>query len=144
MNESPWKAQSTRILVVEDEPGDQALLQLAVQRNGVAAELVPCMTGTEALAQLQESDPLPDLILLDLRLPDMDGLELLEAVKSNRTWSRIPVIILSGSNEPNDVAEGYRRQASAYLQKPSNQDGWHSLVRSFTDYWLKVVLLPHQ
>lgn len=138
---APWQAQSVRILVVEDDATDQELLQLAIERNGVAAELIPCLTGREALDQL-ENEQLPDLILLDLRLPDIDGLVLLREIKQRIEWSSIPVIVLSGSDDPTDVQSSYARQASAYLQKPTSHDGWQDLVRSFTDYWLKVVLLP--
>ncbi len=139
--EGPWRTQSLRILLVEDDPADQELLRLAIERNGVSATVVPCDTGARALRILDEG-PLPDLILLDLRLPDVDGLDLLEQIKQHAPWSRIPVIILSGSTDPEDIEKGYAQQASAYLQKPTSQEGWQHFVRSFTDYWLKVVLLP--
>jgi len=136
-----WQAYAIRILVVEDDPADQELLRIAVERNGVQAEIVPVLTGRAALATL-DTEPLPDLILLDLRLPDIDGLDLLSRVKQHARWSIIPVIILSGSTERADVERGYAEHAAAYLQKPTTQQGWQQLVRSFTDYWLKVVLLP--
>ncbi|MEM6926762.1 MAG: response regulator [Myxococcota bacterium] len=136
-----WEAQALRILVVEDDLDDQELLRLAIERNDVAATLEPAFSGRDALQMLEDGPP-PDLILLDLRLPDMAGLEILRRVKQHPQWARIPVIILSGSANPTDVEEGYAAHASAYLQKPTSRDGWQQLVRSFVDYWLKAVLLP--
>lgn len=136
-----WQTQALRILVVEDNAGDQELLRVAVERNRVSAELRSCLTRRDTLDALVLG-PLPDLILLDLQLPDGHGLDLLREIKENESWARIPVIILSSSAEPHEVEAGYAAQASAYLQKPTSQDGWQKLVRSFTDYWLKVVLLP--
>jgi len=135
-----WHSQAVRILMVEDDPADQELLRETLRRNGITAELMECATGRATLERLAQ-DPLPDIILLDLRLPDVDGLEVLRAIKADRRCSRIPVIVLSMSNDPADIDESYARQASAYLQKPETYEGWQDLVRSFTDYWLKVVLL---
>ncbi|MEN0067165.1 MAG: response regulator [Myxococcota bacterium] len=134
-----WRSDVIRILVVEDDPADQELLRLAIDHNQVAAELVLCLTAEAALHRLR-SPPMPDLVLLDLRLPDMDGLELLDKIKQSPEWSSLPVIILSNSTNADDVAKGYARHAAAYLLKPSSLEDWHGLVRSFTDYWLRALL----
>lgn len=141
MNEGPWQAHVVRILVIEDDPADQELLQLAIERNDVSAELISCFTGRSALETL-EAGPLPDLVLLDLHLPDMDGISVLKEIKQHEVWAPLPVIILSGSSDRDDVERGYAHHAAAYLQKPGTQQGWQKLVRTFTDYWLTVVLLP--
>ena len=137
----PWSPQAFRILVVEDDESDLELLRFAIERNDVQAKVVPAFTGRAAL-ELLAAGQLPDVIILDLRLPDMDGIEVLTRLKQDPRLAGIPVIILSNSTDPRDVEEGYRHHAAAYLQKPTSEDSWQQLVRSFTDYWLKVVLLP--
>lgn len=138
---NPWVPQTVDLLVIEDDPNDLALLKAAIDRNGVRASVRSAGSGAAALQELETSTP-PDLILLDLRLPDMDGIEVLETLKRDPSLVRIPVIILSGSTNPADVDAGYALHAAAYLPKPHTVDGWQHLVRVFRDHWLKMVLLP--
>lgn len=138
---SHWETQSLQLLVIEDSPHDLELLRLAIERNSVDATLHTHSTGHAGLRALA-TEPLPDVVLLDLRLPDMDGIDVLRQIKRHPSSARIPVVILSGSSDPTDIQEGYAQQASAYLQKPTTAEGWQALVRSFSEFWLQTVLLP--
>ena len=88
--------------------------------------------------------PRPDLILLDLNLPKMDGREVLGLIKEDKSLKWIPTVILTTSNAESDVLTSYRLQANCYLNKPVELDAFESLVRSINDFWLTRVKLPHE
>lgn len=137
----PWSPRPVEILVVEDTPADLRLLQISFDSHNMPAQLHAVPSGTEALAFL-EDNPRPDLVLLDLKMSGMSGHEVLASMKQDPRLSQIPVVVLSNSDDPGDVSESYRLQAAAFLQKPDSLEGYAQLVQAFSDFWLRVALLP--
>ena len=133
-----------RILLVEDNPSDVALFLRAFGRGRVPHTVVVAADGQEALDHLHGpekgpvSDPseFPDLILLDLKLPKVDGLEVLRRVRQTPRTRRIPVVILSSSTEYADLSAGYDLGANGYIRKPVSFDQFLSAVECLGHYWL--------
>ena len=135
------------VLLVEDSPGDVRLTQEAFRESNV--QLHVASDGVEAMAFLRhEGDhvraPRPDLILLDLNLPKMDGREVLAQIKADRSLKTIPTVILTTSESEADIVKSYQLQANCYLSKPVQLDAFESLVGSINDFWLTRVKLPRQ
>jgi len=133
-----------RILLVEDNPSDVALFLRAFSRGRVPHTVVIAADGQEALDRLHGSedgpvsDPseFPDLVLLDLKLPKVDGLEVLRRLRQNPRTRRIPVVILSSSTEYADLSAGYDLGANGYIRKPVSFDQFLSAVECLGHYWL--------
>ena len=132
------------ILLVEDNPGDVVLTEEALLESKVLNRLSVAEDGVEALRRLRREGPYadhprPDLILLDLNLPRMDGREVLAAIKTDPELRRIPVVILTTSQAERDVAEAYDRHANCYIVKPVDLDQFIHVVRTIEGFWLSVV-----
>lgn len=131
------------ILLVEDNPGDVVLIQRAFKHHPFKNPVhwhVAC-DGVEALQLLRRKEgPRPDLILLDLNLPKITGLEILAKIKSDADLQRIPVIVLTSSNAPDDIAESYMLQAICYIQKPSTYRKFDDVVKQIEEVWLSYLL----
>ena len=137
------------VLLVEDSPGDVRLTQEAFRDSGKPVRLHLASDGVEALAFLRcegiyADAPRPDLILLDLNLPKMDGREVLKEIKKDRNLKTIPTIILTTSDDEVDVLISYQLQANCYLRKPAHWDAFDNLVRSINAFWLTRAKLPQQ
>jgi two-component system, chemotaxis family, response regulator Rcp1 len=137
------------VLLVEDSPGDVRLTQEALREANRAIHLHVAFDGVEAMAFLRHegvhaSAPRPDLILLDLNLPRMDGREVLAQVKADESLRTIPTIILTTSEAEGDILKSYQLQANCFLSKPVQLDAFESLVKSINDFWLMKVKLPHK
>ncbi len=135
------------VLLVEDNTGDVRLTQEAFIHCGRAVTLHFACDGMEAMAFLNcdgshTDAPRPDLILLDLNLPGLDGREVLARIKSNEGLKAIPVIILTTSDAEADVLMSYQLQANCYLRKPAQWDAFDDLVRSINSFWLTRAKLP--
>lgn len=135
------------ILLVEDNPGDVELTRNALQRAKVRNALHVVEDGEEAMAFLRREGeyaqaPRPDVILLDLNLPRMDGREVLAEVKSDPELMNIPVVVLTTSSAEQDIVRSYRLHANCYITKPVDLDQFIEVVRSIQDFWLTVVKLP--
>ena len=135
------------ILLVEDNPGDVRLTQEAFTDAAINNDLYVVRNGQEALDFLyqdgdHEDAPRPDLVLLDLNLPKVDGMTVLEKIKTSDRLRRIPVIVLTSSEAEEDVVESYENHSNAYLTKPIDPDEFLDLVRSFERFWLTLVELP--
>jgi two-component system response regulator len=129
-------ADSATILLVEDNPDDAALTELAL-RAGVAARLEIARDAGEAVDYLfGNGHDAPRLVLLDLGLPDADGLEVLRRVRQDERTRLIPVVILTSSMAPDDVAASYRMGANSYVRKPVDFDEFSERVRQIGSYWL--------
>ena len=136
-----------RILMVEDNEGDVLLTRLALKDSKILVELDVVEDGVEAIDYLRHRGkhagaPRPDLILLDLNLPRMDGREVLTEVKSDPDLRRIPVVILSGSSAEEDLVRAYDLHANCYVVKPVGAEEFAKIVKAIPSFWLSVVALP--
>jgi chemotaxis family two-component system response regulator Rcp1 len=132
----------TRILLVEDNRADALLIQEALRQVSDAHTVDLVTDGEQAIAHLRGSGARPDLMLLDLNLPRKDGREVLAEVKSDPTLSEIPVIILTTSSAPPDVAFAYRHHANSYMRKPLGMDRLVESVSAIRDFWMRTATLP--
>jgi chemotaxis family two-component system response regulator Rcp1 len=137
------------VLLVEDSPGDVRLTKEAFRLANKAIQLHVANDGVEAMAFLKRTGvhtdaPRPDLILLDLNLPKMDGREVLARIKEDDSLKLIPTVILTTSDAENDIVKSYQLQANCYLMKPVQLDSFETLVTSINDFWLTKVKLPQQ
>ncbi|HSJ47218.1 MAG TPA: response regulator [Gammaproteobacteria bacterium] len=139
------------ILLIEDNPDDEALTLRALQKNNILNKVVVARDGAEALDYLfcrgsyAERDPLdlPELVLLDLKLPKVDGLEVLKQLRAAQETRRLPVVILTSSNEQRDIVAGYDLGANSYIRKPVDFTQFTEAVRQLGVYWLVLNVPPH-
>ena len=138
-------ANSTKvILLVEDNPDDEALTIRALRRNNIANEVVVAHDGAEALDYLfatglhagRDWRVLPQIVLLDLKLPKLDGLEVLRRVRTDERTRLLPVVILTSSDEEHDLISGYSFGANSYVRKPVDFAQFSEAVRQLGLYWL--------
>jgi len=136
------------ILLIEDNPDDVALTLRALKRNNIANEVSHAKDGAEALALLGEGSlpgegpHLPALILLDLKLPKIDGLEVLRRIRADAQLKRLPVVILTSSNEQDDIIRGYDLGANGYVRKPVDFQQFAEAVKTLGLYWLVLNQAP--
>lgn len=135
------------ILMVEDNPGDARLTMEGFKGAAVAHNLSVVEDGVEAMAHLHREGKYadarrPDLILLDINLPRMDGREVLSAIKSDDDLRRIPVVVLTTSDAEEDILRMYNLHANCYLTKPLDLEKFIEVVRSIEHFWLNVAKLP--
>jgi CheY-like chemotaxis protein len=124
------------ILLVEDNPDDAALTELAL-RQGISAKLEIARDGQEAVDHLSnEANDVPQLVLLDLRLPNVNGLEVLRRIREHDRTRLIPVVIMTNSSAPSDVAAAYQYGTNSYIRKPVDFDQFAELIRLIGSYWL--------
>lgn len=140
-------AKPIAILLVEDNPGDVRLTREALRDARVRNTMHTVGDGVEALAFLRQEgryagELRPDLILLDLNLPRMNGFELLQAIKTNDSFKLIPVVILTTSQAEQDIVKGYDLHANAYVTKPVDLEQFIHVIKSIEDFWLEIVRLP--
>jgi CheY-like chemotaxis protein len=131
------------ILLVEDNPGDIRLTRKAFEKAKLHNRLHVARTGQDALDFLFDDtdDPGADLVLLDLKLPDYDGLDILREIKQDSDLRRIPVVVLTSSEAEEDIVESYDRYANAFLSKPVDFNDLVSMVREIDDFWVSLVKL---
>jgi two-component system, chemotaxis family, response regulator Rcp1 len=142
-------AEPKEVLLVEDNPGDVRLTREAFSETSGTIRLHVVSNGVEALAFLRQEGPhaaapRPDLILLDLNLPKMDGREVLVQIKRDERLKTIPAIILTTSEAETDIVKSYQLGANCYLSKPVQLEAFESLVKSINDFWLTRAKLPQQ
>ncbi len=135
------------VLLVEDSPGDVRLTQEAFLNANPTVHLHVANDGAEAMVFLRHQGahsnaPRPDLILLDLNLPKMDGREVLAHIKQDESLKTIPTIILTTSDDEVDIVKSYKLQANCYLNKPVQLDHFDNLLKSINDFWLRDAKLP--
>ncbi|HVS36790.1 MAG TPA: response regulator [Gemmataceae bacterium] len=135
------------ILLVDDDPEDVLLTREGLRRSPVPGHVNVVSDGDEALAYLRGQGDyatalLPDLILLDLKMPRKGGLEVLAEIKADEDLRRIPVIVLTTSDAPEDILRAYDLQASSFVTKPSDLEEFHRVMDSMNDFCLTVVKLP--
>ena len=130
-----------RILLIDDNPHDVELALNAFQDSG-DHEVSVAASGAEALAALRGSRLLPDLILLDLKMPQMDGLAVLDAIRAEASTRSIPVVMLSTSGEDRDIQDCYAHGASAYVIKPLDFGQFREAMHTITAFWANLNRLP--
>jgi chemotaxis family two-component system response regulator Rcp1 len=140
---------SIEVLLVEDSPGDVRLTREALRDANPAIQLNVATDGIDAMAFLRREGPhvqavRPDLILLDLNLPRMDGRQVLAQIKLDDRLKTIPTIILTTSNAEADILKSYQLHANCYLRKPVQLEAFESLVKSINDFWLTKATLPRR
>lgn len=136
------------ILLVEDDPGDQKLVKISLKDQRIANDLHIVNNGNEALEYLYERGnysegvPRPDLILLDLNMPGMNGKELLKLIKSDENLRSIPVIVLTTSDSEIDILESYNLHASGYIKKPVDLTEFKEVMKQLGVYWFVICKIP--
>jgi CheY-like chemotaxis protein len=141
--------RAVEILLVEDNPGDVRLTIEGLKEAKVRNNLHVARDGVEAIEFLRRQGKFadavrPDLILLDLNLPRMDGREVLATIKSDADLKTIPVVVLTTSSAEQDVLHSYELQANSYITKPVDLEQFIKVVRSIEDFWLTIVTLPNK
>jgi CheY-like chemotaxis protein len=141
--------RQVEVLLVEDDPGDVLMTKEAFDDYKVKNQLHVVNDGAEAMAFLRRegeyaSAPRPDLVLLDLNLPRMDGREVLQAIKSDAELASIPVVVLTTSEAEEDVLRSYSLHANAYVTKPVDFERFIAVVRQIDDFFVTVVRLPNR
>ncbi len=144
---APELLKPIEILLVEDNPGDVRLTKEALKEAKVINNLTVLKDGVEALAVLRQEGSYaaakrPHLILLDLNLPRKDGREVLAQIKADDALRRIPVVVLTTSEDEQDVLKSYNLHANCYVTKPVDLERFIKVVRSIEDFWLGIVVLP--
>jgi two-component system response regulator len=142
--EVAMRSSATTMLLVEDNPDDEALTLRAFQKNNIANQIVVARDGAEALDYLfgtgrhsgRDVSVQPQLILLDLKLPKIDGIEVLRQLRANEATRLQPVVILTSSNEERDIVSSYRFGANSYIRKPVDFEQFMDAVRQLGLYWL--------
>jgi len=132
------------VLLVEDNPDDELLTIRAFQKNNIANEIIVVHDGLEALDFLfcrnnfADRDPksTPQVILLDIKLPKLNGLEVLKAIRQNDNTALLPVVMLTSSKEERDVIDSYQLGANSYIRKPVDFNQFQECVRELGLYWL--------
>ena len=140
---------SLEVLLVEDSPGDVRLTRQAFRAANQQVRLHVVADGVEAMAFLRHegayaSAPRPDLTLLDLNMPRMDGREVLAHIKEDASLKTIPTVILTTSDAEEDITTSYQLHANRYFSKPVRLEEFEALVKSISDFWLATAKLPGQ
>lgn len=141
------KQRPAQVLLIEDNVGDALLTRRAFKSAKIANQLTVASSGEEALALLlkkeeQTGSLMPDIILLDLNLPQMSGQDVLSFIKNNEKLRHIPVIVLSSSKAEQDVIKSYNLHANGYLIKPINIDSFNDVIQKIEAFWFTLVVMP--
>src|ERR1700755_554672 len=139
--------QQIHILLVDDNEGDILLTREALDDARIINKISIAYDGVEAISFLRKDPPyrgtdMPDLILLDINLPKMDGTEVLSIIKNDPELKRIPVIMLTTSSAEKDILASYDNHANCYITKPVDLDRFMDVVRTIEDFWISIVKLP--
>ncbi|MBD2187020.1 response regulator [Pseudanabaena mucicola] len=126
------------IILVEDNPDDERLTLRALQRGNIANKILVARNGEEALTLIFNSNPLPSVVLLDLKLPKISGLEVLRQIRANERTSLLPVVVLTSSSEEQDILDSYNLRANSYVRKPVGIEKFTEAVRQLGLYWAVI------
>lgn len=148
----PHNARPVNILLVEDDPGDQNLTKRAFERAKIGNRLFVVEDGEEALDFLLhrgdyldgKNAPRPDLILLDLNLPKLDGPQVLDQIRSTPELRRIPIVVLTTSCQEEDILRSYDLGVNSYISKPVRAHEFVRVVEALENYWFQIVVLPRE
>ena len=135
--------QELSILFIEDDIVETMKMNRTINKLEVPYKIQEAKNGEQALDILNKGGELPDIILLDLNMPRMDGREALQAIKANPCLKGIPVVILTTSKQEEDMVKGYDLGAASYITKPVTFDGLVELMKALGKYWVEFVELPN-
>jgi len=143
-------ARAVRILLVEDDPSHRLLIRKSLENHGVANDVSEVVDGQEALDYIygvgiyadRKKYPMPDLVLLDIKMPRVDGFGVLERLKSDPKTKRIPVIMLTTSSRDEEIAKGYEYGANAYVIKPLNFEDFAKKLHDLKMFWVLTAEIP--
>ena len=149
MNTTLAQTRPAEILLVEDNENDVILTRLAFKQAKLAVRLHHVQDGEQCMAFLYKQGqyaaaPTPDIILLDLNMPRMDGREVLAAISGDENLRHLPVVILTTSSAEQEILKMYKLRCSSYIIKPVDFEQFVRVIRLFSDYWLTVVELPRK
>lgn len=139
--------EKLKVLLVEDNPDDVTIVKRAMRKSDLKCDLYVASDGEEALDMLArkgefEDTPRPDLVLLDINLPKINGLEVLAKIKQDDQLKRIPVIVLTISEREEDMARAYDSGAASYMTKPVDSKDFERLIQTVQEYWRIARILP--
>src|SRR6266571_5037895 len=134
--------QAVDILLIEDNPNDAELTERALRKSELGARLALARDGAEALEYLLSGRPRPRVVFLDLKLPKIDGIEVLRRVRADDRTRSIPVVVLTSSQEERDVSECYQLGVNSYVVKPVEFDKFYQAVSDLGTYWLVLNKSP--
>ena len=126
------------IILVEDNPDDEELTIRALRRGNIDNQILVARNGEEALTMVLNANPLPTVVLLDLKLPKVDGLEVLRQLRANERTHTLPVVILTSSTEERDIIDSYSLGANSYVCKPVEIEKFTESVRQLGLYWAVI------
>lgn len=136
--------QEIQILLVEDNEGDIILTLEALKEARISNKIVVARDGQEALSLLYDNTFIPDLVLLDINLPGINGLEVLSAIKNDERFRTIPVIMLTTSSSDKDILNSYSNHANCYINKPVGLESFIDIIKSIESFWISIVKLPNK
>ena len=147
MNKPLNNCRLAEILLVEDNAGDVELTREAFKNSKLAVNLHHAKDGEQCMAFIRKQGqytnaPTPDIILLDLNMPRMDGREVLAEISGDESLRHLPVVILTTSHEEKEILKMYQLRCCSYIVKPVDLHQFERSIRAFSDYWLTVVVLP--
>lgn len=131
-----------QVLLVDDSPDDVLIAQRAFRASRVVNELSIARDGQEAVEVLHRASNPPELVLLDIKLPRINGHDVLRQVRADEMFAALPVVMLSASQRQEDVVESYRLGANSYIQKPVAFGRFQEILEIFATYWFEVATLP--
>ena len=139
--------QPIRVLLVEDNPADAELTRETLEASKIRVQISVASDGVEAMRLLRREPPhgdreLPDLVLLDLNLPKVDGKQVLAEMRQTAALRRIPVVVLTSSDAERDIVRSYELGANCYVTKPVGLEAFQAIVRAVEGFWFQVVKLP--
>lgn len=132
--------KGAELLLVEDNDLDARLLTMALQKACPELTVKRANDGEAGLAALETMKP--DMVVLDVSMPGLDGIEVLDRIRQNQSTSSMPVIMCSNSDSPHDVLRSYQKHANSYVQKPDSRAGYDALATSLTRFWFDEAKLP--
>lgn len=146
MEEVSWPQDAAEILLVEDNDADAELALHALNQSGVSCNITHVTDGAHALEYISSSRAMagrndvqpPKLILLDLKLPQIGGLQVLKKLKSDPLTQSIPIVVLTSSQTEIELAESYKLGANSYVMKPTKAEAFASVIRKIAEYWLQI------
>lgn len=138
--------EEVKILLVEDSIADIAMLEEVLQDSSLDIDLEITFNGEEAVELLMAKpvSELPDMILLDLNLPRLDGIDVLRMVKGHEKLKKIPVVVLSTSSNKQDIIQSYQEHANCFITKPSDFDQFEKVIQALENFWFSIAKLPKE